>query len=391
MPHPDVVIIGGGIVGCACAYSLAAAGARVTLLERGPLGAGASRAGMSHVVTWEEPEAHLRLARASQKLYESLCLELPEDIEYRRTGSLAVVETPEGLPAMRAMLARLQAFGVDCRMLDNAELRQMEPALAPDLPGGAHFPGDGMVNPLLTTQALARAARRLGVRIQPFHEVTGIERGAGGGVTAVRTIQERIPAGAVVIAAGAWSAALGAMAGVRLPVQPRKGILAVTAPVAADFLRVKVILSAGYMDTVKAGGGSKGAAVAANIQQVKNGNLLLGSTRQFAGFDERVDPDVARQMLSRCLRFLPGLERLQVIRMWAGLRPATPDLLPVIGPVCSAPGLYIAAGHEGIGITEAPITGKLIRQLVLGEETEFDVRELGPDRFEENEGQGKNE
>jgi D-hydroxyproline dehydrogenase subunit beta len=183
-----------------------------------------------------------------------------------------------------------------------------------------------------------------------------------------------------VIAAGAWSGEVARLAGVEMPIQPRKGTLIVTAPLPDDLLNCKVILSAGYMDSVK-DGGAGGVSVAANIQQVRNGNLLLGSTRQFAGFDLRVEPEIARQVASRCLRFLPALGAVSAIRMWSGLRPYTPDLLPVIGPLSAAPGLYFAAGHEGIGITEGPITGLLISQLLTGEKTELALDRLSPDRF----------
>jgi sarcosine oxidase subunit beta len=385
-----VVIIGGGIVGCACAYALANAGVQVHLVERGPLGAGASRAGMSHVVTWEEPEMHLALARASQKLYEEYNNTLSPEIEYRRTGSLAVVEQPEGLPAMAEMVGRLRRWGLECDLLDARDLHHLEPGLAPDLPGGAYFPGDGMVNPLAATQALAQAARRRGAVIETHSEVTGIElsprgRGEPGdrSVQGVQTARGRIAARQVVIAAGAWSGALGRMAGVEIPIQPRKGTLVVTAPVPADLLHCQVILSAGYMESVKGdGSGGAGVAVAANIQQVKNGNLLLGSSRQFAGFDLRVEPEVVREVVRRCVRFVPGLAGVLAIRFWAGLRPYTPDLLPIIGPVSAVPGLYIAAGHEGIGITEGPVTGLLISQMITGQTTALPVESLSPDRFQ---------
>ena len=163
-------------------------------------------------------------------LYETLCEELPDDIEYRRTGSLAVVESDIGLPAMAAMVGRLQGWGLHCQMLGNQELLEIEPGLAPDLAGGAYFPTDGMVNPLLTTQALARAAQKLGAVIETQREVTGIEcEGSGGAVSGVLTPQGRIPTGRVVIACGAWSAVLAQTAGLEIPIQPRKGTLVVTA------------------------------------------------------------------------------------------------------------------------------------------------------------------
>jgi glycine/D-amino acid oxidase-like deaminating enzyme len=378
--QPDVVVIGGGIVGCACMHYLSQAGLGVRLLERGALGSGASRAGMSHVVTWEEPVANLELARASQRLYEILAGELSPMIEYRRTGSLAVVESPEGLPAMAAMIARLQQWGLDCQLLNAQDLRRLEPGLAPDLAGGAFFPGDGMVNPLLTTAALARAALARGAIISTHTEVTGFEFNPGTNrLSAVLTRGERIPTGGAIIAAGAWTAPLAELLGAVMPIQPRKGNLIVTAPVPPDLLRCKVILSAGYMDSVH--GGGSGVAVAANIQQVSNGNLLLGSSRQFAGFDLQVDPLVVSEIIRRCVRFFPALSGVSAVRMWAGLRPYTPDLLPVIGPLPVVSNVYIAAGHEGIGITEGPITGKLISQMIIGETPDLAVERFSPDRF----------
>ncbi len=379
----DVVIIGGGIIGCACAYYLSAAGVRVRLLESGDLAEGASKAGMSHVVTWEEPAEHLALARASQRLYEQLQAELPVDIEYRKTGSLAVVERVEKLGEMIETLRRLREFGIIGQLLDAADLAHLEPNLAPGLAGGAYFPGDGMVNPLFVTQGFAQAARKLGAQISTHNPVTSFERDSSNRVTAVQTQTENIPCGQVIIAAGAWTGQVSRLAGVILPIQPRKGTLIVTAPVPEDLLHIKVILSAAYMDSVQSGGDASESdlSVAANIQQVKNGNLLLGSSRQLVGFDRQVDPSVAGEVLASCVRIFPKLQQLSVIRMWAGLRPHTPDLLPVIGAVSSVPGLFIAAGHEGIGITEAPITGLLMRQLITGQPLEVPVEGLSPDRF----------
>ncbi len=128
-------------------------------------------------------------------------------------------------------------------------------------------------------------------------------------------------------------------------------------------------------------GAESGIAVAANLQQTKNGNLLLGSSRQFVGFDLAVDPRVVSLMLSRCIRFFPALANITALRTWTGLRPYTPDLLPIISPVESIAGLYIAAGHEGIGITEGPITGKLISQMIMGQELAIKTDKLSLSRF----------
>jgi len=377
--NPDVVIIGGGIVGTSCAYYLAKAGVKVHLVERGTIGAGASKAGMCHIVTWDEPEVHLELGRASKRLYEELSEELPHDIEYRRTGSIAFVEKPESLAAFEEMVCRLQAWGIPCHRLGAQDLHELEPNLAPDISGGVFWESDAMVNPLHATQALAAGARTLGATIETGAEVTGIELAAGGSVAAVQTKSRRIPTRCVVNAAGSWSSLVGRMAGLDVPVTPRKGHLVVTVPVPEDLFHTKILIAAGYMDSVKQGGA--GIAVAANVQQTVNGNLLLGSSRQFVGYDLSVEQQVITMMLSRCLRFFPVLKNLTAIRTWTGLRPYSPDLLPIIGPVAAVPGFHMASGHEGIGITEGPITGKLITQVITGQEPDFTLAPLALERF----------
>lgn len=381
MTYPDVIIIGGGIVGCACAYYLTQAGVRVHLLERGALGSGASKAGMTHIVTWEEPEIHLLLSRESKRLYQELSQVLPVDIQYRETGSIAIVEQPERMTAFGETVRRLQAGGVKCQILSPDELIAMEPRIAADVGGGAYFEDDAQVNPLYTTQALARAAQERGAVIETFCEAIGIECSPNQQrVTAVQTPQGRIPAGNVVIATGAWSGQLAKSINLEVPILPRKGTLVVTAPLPEDYFSCKIVLAAGYMDSVREGA-SSGVAVAANVQQVKNGNLILGSSRQFVGFDASVDPAVVSSMMKRNLRFFPDLANMTAIRTWAGFRPYTPDLLPIISAVDGIEGLYIAAGHEGIGITEAPITGKLISQLITRETTDIPMGDLSFSRF----------
>lgn len=381
MASPDVVVIGGGIVGCSCACYLARAGVKVHLVEKGSLGAGASRAGMMLVVTWEEPEIHLRLARMSRRLYVELSEELDADIEFQPTGSIVVVESPQNMPGMREMIQRLQQWGLRCRWLSAQEIRELEPKLSPDVAGGAYFEEDALVNPLYATLAIAQAARGLAAEVERGAEVTAIELTPDQSrITAVVTSRGRIPTSCAVIAAGAWSAQVGKLAGIEIPITPRRGTLVVTAPIPEEIMRCKSILAAGYMDAVR-GGSKSGVAVAATLQQTPNGNLLLGSSRQFVGFDPVVEPAVVTSVLDRCAAFFPALSRLSAIRMWTGFRPYTPDLLPIISPVEGIDGLYIASGHEGIGITEGPATGKLISQLVTGAEPEIDLQPLSFARF----------
>lgn len=377
--YPDVVVIGAGIVGCSCAYYLARAGLKVHLVERRSIGAGASKTCMSHIVTWKQPEIHMKLSRASNQLFCRLAEELPLDIEYRRTGSLAIVEEPAAMEAFGESVRSLQAWGLECRLVSAEELVELEPHVAPGVAGAGFFTEDAQVNPIYATHGLALGAADYGAVIQPFTQVTGIElSGDQGAVVAVHTTEGRIRTKLVVNAAGAWSAEIAKMVALDIPVKPRKGHLVVTAPVPDDFMNCKIVLSAGYMASLKA---SSDLALSANVQQVRNGNLLLGSSRQFAGFDTSVDYRVIELMVAHCLALFPALTSTQAIRSWAGLRPFTPDLLPIIGPVETVQGFYMACGHEGIGITEGPITGKLISQIALGQAPDIGLEELVSSRF----------
>lgn len=377
--YPDVVVIGAGIVGCSCAYYLSQAGVRVHLVEKGALGSGASKAGMCHLVTWHEPDVQLALGREGIKLYQELSQELPVDIEFRKTGALSVVENPDSMASIGEMVQRLQKWGVKCQLLSAGEIVKMEPNISPHICGGVYYADDAQVNPLHTTLALSMGAQKKGAMIEPFAEVNRIELNAGNNaVEAVVTNRGRIPTGYVVNAAGTWGGQIARMVGLDMPVSPRRGHLVLTAPLPENIFNNKTIFSAGYLDSVK---GDASIAVSSHIQQTRNGNLLLGSSRQFAGFDTSVDPKVISMMLQRSIHIFPFLKDVHAIRSWSGLRPYTPDLLPIIGPAEGIRGFLMACGHEGVGITEGPITGKLISQLVRGEHPEIDIEVLSPARF----------
>jgi sarcosine oxidase subunit beta len=377
--YPDVVIIGGGIMGSSCAYYLSKTGIRVHLVEKGALGSGTSKAGMCHLVTWHEPEVQLTFAQVGIKLYEVLSQELSTDIEFRKTGALSVVENPESMSLVIEMAQRLQNWGVKCHVLSADEIMKMEPNISSHICGGVFYTNDAQVNPLHTTLALGMGAKENGATIEPFTEVVAIELNAGrDAVEAVVTNKGRIPTRCVINAAGTWGASIARMVGLDIPITPRKGHLVLTAQLPENSFTNKTIFSAGYLDSVK---GDADIAVTSHIQQLKNGNLLLGSSRQFAGFDTSVDSKVISMMLGRSIHVFPFLKDVHAIRTWSGLRPYTPDLRSVLGPVEGIRGFFMACGHEGLGLTEGPITGKLISQLVRGEDPEIDIEVLSPNRF----------
>lgn len=380
MTNPDVVVIGGGIIGCCCAYYLAKQRLKVALVEKGSICSEASKSCQGHLFLWELPAINIKLAKASKKLYEQLYNELDIDFELRNTGSMSIAEKPQDLETLQQTLNELRQAGVECHLLSAKEFIKTEPNVTRDISGGASFPEDGQLNPLLTTIALTQAAKKLGADIRPFTEVTGIELSAdNSSIVAVETTKGRIGTKYVINAAGAWSGQIGRMVGINIPVVPRRGNLIVTEQVPDNIINCQIIIASGYLDSLK---GENKAAVAANVQQTREGNLLLGSSREFAGFDKNVNPEVISLIAKRCIRFFPVLAGLHTIRSWAGLRPYSPDMLPIIS---SSPieGFYVASGHEGVGITMGPITGKLITQLITKQQPDLPVDQLSVERFAE--------
>jgi len=229
---------------------------------------------------------------------------------------------------------------------------------------------------MLAVFAFAQAAKSLGAVIQPFTPVQSIEV-AQGRVVAVNTSAGRIPTAVVVNAAGVWSKAVGELVGLDIPVLPRKGHIVVTEPV-ADLVYRK-IQEAGYTRTVESD--SAALSVATVVESTASGNILLGSSREIVGIDRTVNPQVIQAIIRRALRFFPCLAGIHAIRSYAGLRPFTPDHVPIIGESDVVRGFYIATGHEGTGICMSPITGKLISQLITKQEPDLPVAELSPGRF----------
>ena len=376
--HPDVVVIGGGIIGACCAYYLAEAGVRVQLLERGPISSGASGAcqcGIGHV----NEGVGRRLTMASNRLYRELAPQLPIDIELNIRGNVYVALTPDQWENLQRTARSLHGSGIRYELLDPRQLLELEPNITAAALGGLHFPDDGTVQSILATIGFALGAKNHGAGIRPFTEVTGIEVNRGA-VRAVLTSSGRIPTGAVVNAAGAWSCAVGRMAGVEVPVVPRKGHIVVTE--VAPKLINGYLMDAGYFDAVA--DNDADLAVAMVVGQTQSGTLLLGSSRQFAGYDRAVDPLVVSKIIQRCISFVPRLETLHAIRTYAGLRPSSPDFEPIIDHSESVDGFFVATGHEGEGITMGPVTGKVIAQLVTGQESEIELEKLKLSRFSLN-------
>ena len=326
----------------------------------------------------------MELAVQSIAMFEHLGEELGEDIEYGlRCGGMQPVEDQLQWDILSEIVEEQRKSGVDIRMISIEEAREIEPMLAPDLKGALYSPTGGKVNPIKLTMAFAKAAKRNGAEILTETEVTDLIMD-GKTVKGVKTTKGDFYADTVVNACGAWAANIGKMAGLDIPIQPRKGQLIVTEPtgpfmdVTLQCARYNVVKfrpeAVTDQEALKMGN-------SLSIEQTENGGLIIGGTREFVGFDRENTLEAIETILRRAVRFFPALKDVCFIRCFAGLRPYTPDGLPLIGKVNGLEGFYMAAGHEGDGIALSPITGKLLaEQIVYGKES-YSLKDFDPNRF----------
>ncbi|MFD5099287.1 NAD(P)/FAD-dependent oxidoreductase [Streptomyces albidochromogenes] len=380
----DVVVVGAGMVGAACAFYAARAGLRTVLVDRGPVAGGTTGAGEGNLlVSDKEPGPELELALLSLKLWRRLVEEEPglrAAVEYEAKGGLVVGSGYAGLAALEEFAARQRAFGVAAAGVDASELRSLEPHLAGGLAGGVLYPQDCQVMPALAAARLVREARRAGAVLRTGEVVTAVRRAAGDGgrVLGVRTGRGDIHAPAVVNAAGTWGGGIAALAGAHLPVLPRRGFVLVTEPLPPRTVRHKVY-SADYVADVASD--SAALQTSAVVEGTAAGPVLIGASRERVGFDRTFSLPVVRRLAAQAVGLFPVLGRVGAVRGYLGFRPYLPDHLPAIGPDARVPGLHHACGHEGAGIGLATGTGHLVAQGLIGEVPELDLAAFRPDRF----------
>ena len=360
----DVVVIGAGVVGAAVA-DLLAPHLRVTVVESDFAGAGSTGAAMGHIVVMDDSPAQLRLCHLSRVRWQQMFEELPDSAEPVRTGTLWLADSDEELDAARDKVARFRNEGVAAELLDSIQLREAEPATRPGLAGALRIPDDLVCYPPVIARALLERALGRGAEYRRARAISiggeGVRLADGG----------LISTGQIVVAAGSRSADLIP----DLPVVPRRGHLVITdrQPVRINHQLVEL----GYLHTAHTLGG---ASVAFNVQPRRTGQLLIGSSRELVGHDPAINRELVGGMLSRAIGFVPGLGGAPVSRTWVGFRPATPDSLPLIGEWPAMPGTWIATGHEGLGITMAPVTAELIASGILGDAPPLDPAPYRPDR-----------
>ncbi|MFF2224110.1 NAD(P)/FAD-dependent oxidoreductase [Streptomyces globisporus] len=358
----DIVVIGAGIVGAACAFHAASAGLGVTVLDRGPVGAGTTSRGEGNILLSDkEPGPELELARLSRDLWDEAGTELgPGEVEFENKGGLVVASTPEDLAALHAFAARQAAAGIHTELVDRADA--FEPHIAPGLPGGVHYPQDAQVQPVLAAAGLLRAAVRRGARVRTGEAVAAVT-GTDGRVTGVRTADGAVlTAEAVVNAAGTWGGEVGRRLGAPVDILPRRGFVLVTEPL-PPMIRHKVY-SADYVANVASS--DERLETSCVVEGTRAGTILIGASRERVGFDTAMNPAVVALLAAQACRLFPFLRDVHLLRAYRGFRPYCPDHLPVVGPDPRVPGVLHACGHEGAGIGLAPGTGALITAQLLG-------------------------
>jgi len=372
-----VVVIGAGMVGAATAAALAASGRRVCVVDRtGPLG-GTTAAGEGNILVSDKlPGPELTLALRSIALWREFAAEHGPAAEFEPKGGIVVAHDEQQLAALRDLGSRQAAAGVTVQPLDAGALRQAEPRLSADLAGGALYPQDAQVQPMRAALAYLALARRRGAVVVAGADAIALET-TPGLVSALVTSRGRIATAVVVNACGPWSADVARRLGSALPVRPRRGRILVTEPLPV-VIRHKVY-EADYVSAVASD--SAGLQCSAVVEGTASGTVLIGSTRDAAGFSVRPDPAALAEMARRATALFPFLAAVRAIRAYTGFRPASPDHLPIIGADPAIPGLFHATGHEGAGIGLAPATAELITALITGAEPLVDPAPFDPGRF----------
>ncbi|SAK51296.1 FAD dependent oxidoreductase [Caballeronia catudaia] len=369
----DVIVVGGGIVGAACAAEFAARGATVEVLEARGIGGGATAAGMGHIVVMNDSPAEFALARASRELWLALGPQLRKRDAFTRCGTVWIAEDEDELDAARSMRDAFASAGVRAHMLDLAALREAEPAVSHAMQGGLLIDDDAIVYAPAAAHWLLTYSTR--IRLSTGCAVSAVDADdTHASVTLANG--DRRTAAHVVVANGLAVSSL--IAGV--PIEAKKGHLLITDRYPGTIRHQ--VLELGY---IKSAHHARGTSVAFNAQPRPTGQVLIGSSRQFGTLDPAVEIDVLGAMLARATRYLPDIGALDAIRAWTGFRAATPDGLPLIGPA-RFPGdrLWLAAGHEGLGVTTSLGTAKLIAARMFGGPMPFDMPDpnaFSPQRF----------
>jgi D-hydroxyproline dehydrogenase subunit beta len=363
----DIAIIGAGIVGAACAYRLTSEGLSVAIIEENMVGGGTTAAGMGHIVAMDDSEAQFALTRYSQKLWNELAKELPASGEYEFCGTIWIAADDEELLEAKKKQQFYKNHGVNAEILDEKSLREAEPNLRQGLAGGLLVESDSVVYQLSATKFFVEKALSLGAKL--FLGKKAVEISNDGVKLADSSV---IFAKKVINAAGIDAGNLTEGLGV----YRKKGHLVITERY-PNFVKHQLI-ELGYL---KSAHSTETSSVAFNVQPRITGQVMLGSSRQIGVNDKAIDYNILRQMTNRAFEYIPKLRELSAVRVWTGFRPATHDNLPLIGQHPKFENVYLACGHEGLGITTSLGTAEILTNEIMGRESKIDQSPYSPQRM----------
>jgi glycine/D-amino acid oxidase-like deaminating enzyme len=362
----DVVVVGAGIVGAACADELVHCGLQVAVVDRDIVGSGATAAGMGHIVVMDDSDAQFALTRYSQQLWQELRPSLPDDVEYEQCGTIWVAADEEEMIEVRRKHDYYGKRRVPTRVLDAHALQNLEPNLRPDLAGGLLVPEDGVLYPPCAARFLISRAQERGAKFRLDVSVAQIGEGR-----VALTDGSKMHAELIVNAAGASAPELTP----GLEIQKRKGHLLITDRY-PGFVRHQLV-ELGYL---KSAHSLSADSVAFNVQPRRTGQILIGSSRQYGAEHKAVDNFMLVRMLQRAQEYMPGLAQMSTVRTWTGFRAATPDKLPLIGQSTLDKTVFLATGHEGLGITTSLGTARLLADQITGRKSEIPFEPYLPSR-----------
>lgn len=363
----EVVVIGGGIVGCSVAYYLAEAGLETILVEKNDIASGtSSRCDGNVTIVDKDPGFDSEMSLVSQELLNDLTKVLNIPFEFREHGSILVCDNDDEMQAAKDWVKTQNDNGLKFNVLDEKDIRNESPFFAHDIPGGLECETDSLINPYLFCYSLIEKAQKdFGLQVKDQTPVTNVTKTEAGFL--VETPNGTIRGKKVVNAAGVWAPFIGEMLGIDIPIIPRKGHIIVGSR--NEPVMMRNVMEFGYLMNKFgreriADARTAEHGVALVLEPTEEQNFLLGSSRQFVGYDSSIDIQVVQTIARRALRFFPKMDDFKIIRSYTGFRPFTEDHLPIVSEVEEIPGFYIAAGHEGDGISLATVTGKLIEEII---------------------------
>ncbi len=381
----DAVVIGGGIIGLSCTYYLLKKGKSVCLVEKNEIGSGASGACDDMILLQSKaPGISLELAIESLELYRSLPEDLNMDIGFHTRGGMILIDKCEHIDLMNDYVEKQKHYGLDIKIIDKTEVRKKHPYVKENIIASTFGTKDSQVDPMRVLKAFVKNSSDMGMVLNRGKNITEIEKHSSW--WKVRFDDESsVETENIIICAGAWSHEVGKLVEVNIPVTSLKGQILVTEQLpplgkeniwSSDYIVSKLNpeLSEGDSTYKKLG-------IGLSFSQTEDGNYLIGSTREKGIYDKNTTCKAITILTKQITDFFPILKGVNIIRTFAGFRPLSQDGKPIISEVKGKEGLFVATGHGGDGVALAPITGKLMSQLVCGERPSIPLEALSIDRF----------